>query len=104
MRPTGGRECGPKLFAGSGGEKVRRGRNYQRYEMESRLVRSVAGGVVALPPPRRRHQGRALRGKTLVSHLITGEFNSPTNYLRTAYVRVEPLRQVGLGADAVELT
>eukprot|EP00976_Prorocentrum_cordatum_P103894 1193653-Prorocentrum_minimum.AAC.1 len=27
---------------------------------------------------------------TLSSHLITREFNSPTNYLRTPYVRVEP--------------
>eukprot|EP00976_Prorocentrum_cordatum_P095135 1190064-Prorocentrum_minimum.AAC.4 len=28
--------------------------------------------------------------KTLLSHLITREFNSPTNSLRTQYVRVEP--------------
>eukprot|EP00959_Pyramimonas_sp_CCMP1952_P107129 2239787-Pyramimonas_sp.AAC.1 len=28
--------------------------------------------------------------KTLLSHLITGEFNSPANSVRTPWVRVEP--------------
>eukprot|EP00976_Prorocentrum_cordatum_P087076 1186763-Prorocentrum_minimum.AAC.5 len=35
--------------------------------------------------------GDAVECQTLLSHLlITGEFSSPVNYLRTAYVRVEP--------------
>eukprot|EP00959_Pyramimonas_sp_CCMP1952_P376739 7890640-Pyramimonas_sp.AAC.1 len=32
--------------------------------------------------------------KTLLSHLVTRKFNSPTIVLRTAYVRVEPYPQV----------
>eukprot|EP00959_Pyramimonas_sp_CCMP1952_P371247 7774483-Pyramimonas_sp.AAC.1 len=31
-----------------------------------------------------------LTAKTFLSHLITREFNSPINYVRTPYVRVEP--------------
>eukprot|EP00959_Pyramimonas_sp_CCMP1952_P311367 6516440-Pyramimonas_sp.AAC.1 len=39
--------------------------------------------------------------KALLSHLITREFNSPTNSLRTPYVRVEPY--LGVGACEVVL-
>eukprot|EP00976_Prorocentrum_cordatum_P085841 1186258-Prorocentrum_minimum.AAC.3 len=34
--------------------------------------------------------------KTLLSHLVTREFNHPANFLRTPYVRVEPCPSVGL--------
>eukprot|EP00959_Pyramimonas_sp_CCMP1952_P167663 3504220-Pyramimonas_sp.AAC.2 len=35
--------------------------------------------------------------KTLSSHLLTREFNSPTNSLRTPYVRAEPLPTMAKG-------
>eukprot|EP00976_Prorocentrum_cordatum_P086028 1186345-Prorocentrum_minimum.AAC.1 len=42
--------------------------------------------------------------KPLLSHSTTGEFNSPTDSLRTPNVRAEPYPQVGLATDTVKWT